>query len=584
MHVPDGYISPVMTLATGLITVPVWAIATQKVKKILNNRTIPLLAIFSALSFTIMMFNVPVPGGTTAHGVGGTLAAIILGPWAAVIMVSVALVIQALFFGDGGILAIFTNCLTMAIILPFVGYATYRVAATGSPLLSDRRAWAAGIGGYVGITVAALVVGIFLGLQPILFSEGGKPLYSPYGLEAAVPAMLIAHIFGASVVEAVITGLGVAYMQKRHPDMLESMKSVFAGEDVEQGVATRRPLWQIIAGTIAGTVVVAGCGGPADGRRRPRIGSLAPTGPTVSWPDVIGDAAIRGGAGRHPRATRVPGPARTLQARGGRVHGDCRRSRRWGSSRPGSPTARGAPRMSRHAFGYVPRGLQDLSSIFSAPLSGYDIPFLQGDTLASGRHRIRTRGHRGHPAVRRRYGRHRQPHPPVRPVVTITGARPHVSAPAESRAEGRIGWIESSLGGISASIERAVFTEEHARSAGWLQGVDPRAKLGMFLIVVLAVGFTNSVLVLIGVYVVLLAAARASRLPFDFFVKRVWLGVPFFAGLVVIPALFLVPGPRLFAIDLGPFTLALSQPAWSRARSSSSPASASASHSRCCWS
>jgi cobalt/nickel transport system permease protein len=135
-----------------------------------------------------------------------------------------------------------------------------------------------------------------------------------------------------------------------------------------------------------------------------------------------------------------------------------------------------------------------------------------------------------------------------------------VSSHAGPRSEGRIGWIESSLGGISASIERAVFTEEHARSSGWLQGVDPRAKLGMFLIVVLAVGFTNSVLVLIGVYAVLLAAARASRLPFDFFVKRVWLGVPFFAGLVVIPALFLVPGPRLFAVDLGPFTLALSQP------------------------
>jgi cobalt/nickel transport system permease protein len=135
-----------------------------------------------------------------------------------------------------------------------------------------------------------------------------------------------------------------------------------------------------------------------------------------------------------------------------------------------------------------------------------------------------------------------------------------VTAQAEPRPEGRIGWIESSLGGISSSIERAVFTEGHARSAGWLQGIDPRAKLGMFLIVVLAVGFTNSVIVLIGVYAVLLAAAHASRLPFDFFVKRVWLGVPFFAGLVVIPALFLVPGPRLFAVDLGPFTLALSQP------------------------
>src|SRR5674476_1027128 len=108
-------------------------------QEVLNNRTVPLLAIFSALSFTVMMFNVPVPGGTTAHGVGGTLIAVVLGPSAAVIAVSTALILQALFFGDGGVLAIFANCLNMGIILPFVGYATYRVLAAGSPILSTRR-------------------------------------------------------------------------------------------------------------------------------------------------------------------------------------------------------------------------------------------------------------------------------------------------------------------------------------------------------------------------------------------------------------------------------------------------------------
>jgi cobalt/nickel transport system permease protein len=190
MHIPDGYLAPAVAIALAVPTVPVWGLATQRVKKVLDNRTVPLLAIFSALSFTVMMFNVPVPGGTTAHGVGGTLIAVVLGPWAAVIAVSTALILQALFFGDGGILAIFANCLNMAIILPFVGYATYRVIAAGAPTLSTRRAVAAGIGAYIGISVAALAVGIELGIEPLLFSSGGHALYSPYGrgLPAAPPS------------------------------------------------------------------------------------------------------------------------------------------------------------------------------------------------------------------------------------------------------------------------------------------------------------------------------------------------------------------------------------------------------------
>ncbi|MBX5451894.1 MAG: cobalt transporter CbiM, partial [Thermogemmatispora sp.] len=180
MHIPDGYLSPVFSLGSGVVTIPAWAVATRKVRDVLNRRTVPLMAIFSALSFTIMMFNVPVPGGTTAHGVGGTLIAIVLGPWAATLCVSVALIIQALFFGDGGILAIFINCLNMGVILPFVGYYSYRLLAGSSAVLSTRRIWAAAIGAYLGITAAALAVGIELGLQPLLFQQNGHALYSPY--------------------------------------------------------------------------------------------------------------------------------------------------------------------------------------------------------------------------------------------------------------------------------------------------------------------------------------------------------------------------------------------------------------------
>src|SRR5437879_3845302 len=110
MHIPDGYLSPIFSLSAGLVTVPAWARAVKRVRALLNHRTLPLMAMFAAFAFTLMMFNVPVPGGTTAHAVGGTLIAIVLGPWAAALCLSTALVIQALFFGDGGILAIFINC------------------------------------------------------------------------------------------------------------------------------------------------------------------------------------------------------------------------------------------------------------------------------------------------------------------------------------------------------------------------------------------------------------------------------------------------------------------------------------------
>jgi cobalt/nickel transport system permease protein len=126
--------------------------------------------------------------------------------------------------------------------------------------------------------------------------------------------------------------------------------------------------------------------------------------------------------------------------------------------------------------------------------------------------------------------------------------------------EGHVGWLEHTLGGISGSIERAVFTEEHARASGWLQTVDPRAKLGMFLAVILAASLSSSIVVLVVLYGVILAVAAASRIPFDFFVKRVWLGIPLFAAIVVIPAIFFVPGPRLFEVTIGPLVIAPSIP------------------------
>jgi cobalt/nickel transport system permease protein len=131
-----------------------------------------------------------------------------------------------------------------------------------------------------------------------------------------------------------------------------------------------------------------------------------------------------------------------------------------------------------------------------------------------------------------------------------------VAPTSTSGAGGKPGWLEKTLAGIAGNVERAVFTEQHARLDAFLQRVDPRAKLGMFLAVVLAASLTSSYLVLVILYAVTVAAAIASRIPAGFFVKRVWLGIPLFAGVVVIPSIFFIPGPHVFELVLGPLVIA----------------------------
>ncbi|MGH3818009.1 MAG: energy-coupling factor ABC transporter permease, partial [Pseudonocardiaceae bacterium] len=155
MHIPDGYLSP-QTCAVGfVVAAPVMAAAAANVHKRVRTRNVPTLAMLAAVCFLIMMFNVPIPDGTTAHAVGGALVAILLGPWAAVIAVSVALAFQALLFGDGGVLAYGANVVNMAIVLPFVAYGLYRLISGDAPLTSGRRVVAGFIGGYVGLNTAA---------------------------------------------------------------------------------------------------------------------------------------------------------------------------------------------------------------------------------------------------------------------------------------------------------------------------------------------------------------------------------------------------------------------------------------------
>lgn len=220
MHIPDGYLSPETCIALYGASVPFWYKASRRVKQAISTRMVPLLSIFAAFSFTIQMLNLPVPGGTTAHAVGGTLMAVVLGPWQAIIGMSVALTIQALFFGDGGITTLGANIFNLAIALPMVGFAVYRLLCGAGTPSSRRRAIAAALGSYVGINFAGFLTALELGIQPLIWNVDGRALYSPYDVSTTIPAVMIAHLTVAGAAEALLTGLAVAYLLRAYPDLL----------------------------------------------------------------------------------------------------------------------------------------------------------------------------------------------------------------------------------------------------------------------------------------------------------------------------------------------------------------------------
>ncbi|TCR87738.1 cobalt transporter CbiM [Rhizobium sp. BK376] len=250
MHIPDGYLSPSTCAVAYAAALPFWYTGLQRIKRLLQSRVVPLLAVVSAFSFVVMMFNLPIPGGTTAHAVGMGIAAIVLGPWAALLAVSIALMIQALFFGDGGITAFGANCINMAIVGTLVSYGIYRLISARAEIGSPRRVVAAAIAGYVAINASAFLAACEFGLQPLLFTDAtGAPLYAPYPLSIAIPSMMLAHMTIAGLAEAIITAGVVAYLQRSNPALLQMTAGKGGRASVSEGVATAggwrgtRALW-----------------------------------------------------------------------------------------------------------------------------------------------------------------------------------------------------------------------------------------------------------------------------------------------------------------------------------------------------
>lgn len=230
MHIPDNYLSVSTCAVLTVATAPVWIRSLKKVARDFPKERFSALGLASAFAFLAMMFNIPLPGGTTGHAVGGTVLAVLLGPEAACLALTIALALQALLFGDGGVLAFGANAFNMAFVLPFVGYCCYLALKKTFDFfgkvffnkrnLSKRADFVAlALASYLGINAAALVAAVEFGVQPIFFTDAnGQALYCPYSLNVAIPAMAIGHLTLFGLAEAIFSVAVYAFVRNAAPD------------------------------------------------------------------------------------------------------------------------------------------------------------------------------------------------------------------------------------------------------------------------------------------------------------------------------------------------------------------------------
>ncbi len=204
MHIPDGFLDPVVSAITYIIMIAFCCYAFYKVKKEKLQDQMILASVLAAGIFAAQMLNWPIPGGTSLHFVGGALAGIILGPWLGYIALFLVLFVQCLVFHDGGITALGANVFNMAIVDVLVGYIFYKIFPEKYKLLG------AFLGGWLGITLAGIVCGIELGVSSQFI----------YELPVTVSVMGGWHAL-LGVIEGIITAGVIAYIQKRAPHLIK---------------------------------------------------------------------------------------------------------------------------------------------------------------------------------------------------------------------------------------------------------------------------------------------------------------------------------------------------------------------------
>lgn len=206
LHIPDGFLSFTVSIICWVISAITISVAVSRSNKSLGERQIPLMGVMAAFIFAAQMINFPVAGGTSGHLLGGTLAAITLGPWAGMLVMTAVIAVQALLFQDGGLLAMGANILNMGLITVAIGYGLYRGASNGN---RTPRLIVAGIAAWLSVMAGAL----FTSLQ--LWLSGTSQL------QIVIPAMLGVHAL-IGLGEAFITVAALTFILKTRPDLLGS--------------------------------------------------------------------------------------------------------------------------------------------------------------------------------------------------------------------------------------------------------------------------------------------------------------------------------------------------------------------------
>lgn len=207
LHIPDGFLSvPVALVGWGLLALLI-VFALRQTREQLGERQIPLMGILAAFVFAAQMINFPVVGGTSGHLLGGTLVAILLGPWAATLVMTSVITVQGVLFQDGGLLAIGFNAFNMGVITAFVGYGAYLLVRRIFGNWRGGQLVGAGLGAWISVVVAALATSLELALSNT----------SP--LNIVLPAMLGVHML-IGIGEALITVAALAFIQQTRPDLI----------------------------------------------------------------------------------------------------------------------------------------------------------------------------------------------------------------------------------------------------------------------------------------------------------------------------------------------------------------------------